>query len=281
MPEAGLTGAAFVLPAPANPAARGGHRVYLKRMLLAEGAEGLLPEWAFFARCVVDTTELRPTASREALYEDQLLSRPARRSATSCAAGWSGSRRDPRRLGVPRIHHLGVKALALHDDEMLRLVEQLVADGDQRRPDDASRVPRAARRRPVQRDDRRVPPARGGRRGAGPAGGQRRLRVRHRDHRTAAPGGPRVARSGSNPGTYHRLRHRWTPRSRWPCARSWPPRSGRWTGSAARCCSARTTRRPARPLSGQPEATFHGAAGDPREGGRGVGRRARRARRHL
>ena len=42
-------------------------------MLLAENATGLLPEWAFFARCVVDTTELRPTASREALYEDGLL----------------------------------------------------------------------------------------------------------------------------------------------------------------------------------------------------------------
>ena len=42
-------------------------------MLLAESVEGLLPDWAFFARCVVDTTELRPTASREALYDDGLL----------------------------------------------------------------------------------------------------------------------------------------------------------------------------------------------------------------
>ena len=73
VPEAGLTGAAFVLPTPVNPATRGGHRVYLKRMLLAESVEGLLPEWAFFARCVVDSTELRPTASREALYHDGLL----------------------------------------------------------------------------------------------------------------------------------------------------------------------------------------------------------------
>src|SRR5262249_46320259 len=37
VPAAGLTGVAFVLPTPANPAARAGHRVYLKRMLLAEG----------------------------------------------------------------------------------------------------------------------------------------------------------------------------------------------------------------------------------------------------
>src|SRR6201999_4496610 len=51
VPEAGLTGVAFVLPQQANPAARAGHRVYLKRMLLAEGAEGVLPEWGVFARC--------------------------------------------------------------------------------------------------------------------------------------------------------------------------------------------------------------------------------------
>jgi molecular chaperone HtpG len=126
VPEAGLTGVAFVLPAPVNPAARSGHRVYLKRMLLAEGAEGLLPEWAFFARCVVDAGELRPTASREALYEDTLLA-STRQALGDQLRGWLVrlAQRDPDRLGeFLGIHHLGVKALALHDDDMLRLVEQ-------------------------------------------------------------------------------------------------------------------------------------------------------------
>ncbi|WP_203782673.1 HSP90 family protein [Paractinoplanes rishiriensis] len=126
VPEAGLTGAAFVLPTPVNPATRGGHRVYLKRMLLAESVEGLLPEWAFFARCVVDSTELRPTASREALYDDGLLS-DTREAIADQLRGWLVrlAATDPRRLGrFLSIHHLGVKALALHDDEMLRIVEQ-------------------------------------------------------------------------------------------------------------------------------------------------------------
>jgi molecular chaperone HtpG len=126
VPEAGLTGAAFVLPTPVNPASRGGHRVYLKQMLLAENVEGLLPEWAFFARCVVDSTELRPTASREALYDDSLLE-ATREAIADQLRGWLVrlSTSDPRRLAdFLRIHHLGVKALALHDDEMLRLVEQ-------------------------------------------------------------------------------------------------------------------------------------------------------------
>jgi molecular chaperone HtpG len=126
VPEAGLRGVAFVLPRPANPAARAGHRVYLKRMLLAEGAEGLLPEWAFFARCVIDTSELRPTASREALYEDGLLD-SVREQLGDQLRGWlmTLARREPQRLQqFLGIHHLGVKTLALHDLEMLRLVDE-------------------------------------------------------------------------------------------------------------------------------------------------------------
>jgi molecular chaperone HtpG len=126
VPEAGLTGAAYVLPFPANPADHAGHRVYLKNMLLTESAPGLLPDWAFFARCVVNSTELRPTASREALYDDSLL------EATGTALGdqlrgWlvGLARTDPERLSrFLGVHHLGVKALALHDDDMLRLVDQ-------------------------------------------------------------------------------------------------------------------------------------------------------------
>ncbi|WP_027942048.1 HSP90 family protein [Amycolatopsis taiwanensis] len=125
VPEAGLTGLAFVLPQAANPAAHAGHRVYLKRMLLAENVEGLLPDWAFFVRCVVDVTELRPTASREALYDDELLDATRERLGDRIR-DWlmELSTTDPGRLAeFLRVHQLGVKALALHDDEMLRLVD--------------------------------------------------------------------------------------------------------------------------------------------------------------
>jgi molecular chaperone HtpG len=126
VPEAGLTGVAFVLPQQANPAARAGHRVYLKRMLLAESVDGLLPEWAFFVRCVVDVAELRPTASREALYEDDLLE-VTRTALGNRIRDWlmELSTTDPSRLrAFLRVHQLGVKALAVHDDEMLRLVDE-------------------------------------------------------------------------------------------------------------------------------------------------------------
>jgi molecular chaperone HtpG len=125
-PAAGLTGVAFVLPFAANPAERATHRVYLKRMLLAEGVEGLLPDWAFFVRAVIDTSELRPTASREALFDDGQLE-TTREALGEQLRGWMvrlGST-DPQKLDrFLGIHQLGVKALALHDDEMLRLVHR-------------------------------------------------------------------------------------------------------------------------------------------------------------
>ncbi|WP_442790404.1 HSP90 family protein [Nonomuraea sp. NBC_01738] len=126
VPEAGLSGVAFILPSQANPAAKGTHRVYLKRMLLTEQAEGLLPGWAFFARCVVDAGELRPTASREALYEDDLLEH-VRDELGRQLREWLVrlAETDPDGLrAFLRLHHLGVKALALHDDDMLRLVDR-------------------------------------------------------------------------------------------------------------------------------------------------------------
>jgi molecular chaperone HtpG len=124
VPEAGLTGVAFVLPQSVTPTSRGAHRVYLRRMLLSENVEGLLPEWAFFVRCVVDAGELRPTAGREALYDDELL------DATRQALGerlrqWLVrlAETDPARLrAFLRLHQLGVKAMAVHDDELLRVV---------------------------------------------------------------------------------------------------------------------------------------------------------------
>lgn len=124
VPEAGLAGVGFVLASPAA-VGQGGHRVYLKRMLLSDDAAKLVPEWAFFVRCVVDTTMLRPTASREALYEDDLLS-SVRESLGEQVRDWllDLSVNHPDRLSAfLKVHHLGVKALAVRDDEMLRLVD--------------------------------------------------------------------------------------------------------------------------------------------------------------
>lgn len=126
VPEAGLSGVAFVLPMSANPANRAGHRVYLRRMLVADGVDKLLPDWAFFVRCVVDTSELRPTANREELYENDLLAHTRHALGTQIRDWLVGlASTDPQRLRrFLEVHHLGVKALALHDTEMLRIVDR-------------------------------------------------------------------------------------------------------------------------------------------------------------
>jgi molecular chaperone HtpG len=124
LPVAGVRGVAYVLPEPTSPAHRAGHRAYLKGMLLTEHAGNLLPEWAFFVRAVIDTDSLRPTASRENLYDDETLAavRDAlgarvREWLAELAAG------DPERLaGFLAVHHLGVKSLARHDPDLLGLM---------------------------------------------------------------------------------------------------------------------------------------------------------------
>lgn len=124
VPLAGVHGVAFILPTPVSPAQGGRHRVYLKGMLLSDAADGLLPEWAFFARCVVETDTLRPTASREALYEDETLS-AVREALGQRVREWlTGlAATEPERLArFLSVHFLGVKALARHDDELYQIM---------------------------------------------------------------------------------------------------------------------------------------------------------------
>lgn len=121
LPLAGVSGVAFVLPSAVSPTAGGAHRVYVKRMLLGARVEGLLPEWAFFVRCVVNADGLRPTASREQLYVDDVLL-GVRESLGRTIREWLG-----RTLAEPsalrrqflQAHHLAVRALAVTDDTML------------------------------------------------------------------------------------------------------------------------------------------------------------------
>lgn len=123
IPVAGLSGVAYVLPSAVSPTTSSAHRVYLKRMLLGTKVDDLLPPWAFFVRCVLNTSSVRPTASREGLYEDDVL------LATRDALGARVRRwtldtlalRDDGSDQFLAVHHLAVRALALVDDDMLDL----------------------------------------------------------------------------------------------------------------------------------------------------------------
>ncbi len=118
-----VDGVAYVLPHTPSLAARNAHRVYLKNMLLAENAEGLLPDWAFFVKCVVNANDLRPLASREGFYEDDALA-TARDNLGQCLRDYlvKLARQDPERLRrLVGLHYLAMKALATQDDEFFTL----------------------------------------------------------------------------------------------------------------------------------------------------------------
>ncbi|MGW5100285.1 HSP90 family protein [Streptomyces sp. NPDC004100] len=124
LPAVGLKGIACVLPETVPAGRRHGHRVHVKGMLLSEQAEEILPEWAFFVRCVVDAESLRPTASREALYEDDTLA-AVRDALAERLRAWLArtAASAPELLGrFLQVHHLAVKSLAVHDDEILRML---------------------------------------------------------------------------------------------------------------------------------------------------------------
>lgn len=123
VPLAGVSGVAYVLPAAVPPGGGGAHRVYVKRMLLGTRVTDLLPEWAFFVRCVVDATALRPTASREQLYSDDVLLATQDALAATVRA-WvlrTLEAGGPLAASFVATHHLAVRSLALVDDQMLDL----------------------------------------------------------------------------------------------------------------------------------------------------------------
>ena len=122
-PAGEADGVAFVLPFSPSLATKRTHRVYLKNMLLSEQAENLLPDWAFFVKCVVSAHHLRPTASRESFYEDEALA-STREQLGQCLRDYliGLAKKDPERLQrFIALHYLSIKALAVQDDDFYRL----------------------------------------------------------------------------------------------------------------------------------------------------------------
>jgi molecular chaperone HtpG len=123
-PSGGVEGVAFVLKRTPAQTARSQHRVYLKRMLLSDSVENLLPPWAFFVQCVVNCTGLNPTAARNAFVEDEILHR-TRRELGDCLRAYLAdlAQSQPQRLEELMAYHaLALKSLALEDEEFFRLI---------------------------------------------------------------------------------------------------------------------------------------------------------------
>lgn len=118
----GLEGVAYVMARMPAPSHRPTHRLYLKGMLLTEKGEGVMPEWAFFVRAILNTTRLSPSASRESFREDEKLEDVRESISDSLRAYlFDLAGEDPAQLKkIVALHLTAIKALAGGDDEALR-----------------------------------------------------------------------------------------------------------------------------------------------------------------
>lgn len=118
-----VEGVAYVLPHPVNLHEKKRHKVYVKHMLLSEKMDEILPSWAFFVTCIINTNSLRPTASREAIYENDLflsirdeLGECMKKHLVRLAAT-----DKPLFEKIIRIHYKSLKQIAAEDDELFQL----------------------------------------------------------------------------------------------------------------------------------------------------------------
>ena len=119
-PSGLFSGVAYILSNETAPTVQHSHRIYLKNMLLTEDGTRLLPKWAFFLRCFINTEQLQPTASREDFYDNELLAQ-ARQELSECITQYLrtlAERDDALLQRIVRIHRLAVQSVAVEDDAL-------------------------------------------------------------------------------------------------------------------------------------------------------------------
>ncbi len=117
-------GVAYILSSPPNLAEKPKNKVYLNNMLLADDNTEILPPWSFFVKAIINTSELKPTASREGLVKDDLLEK-VRRQLGRCIRNYLAKLHEdnPELLdNIIRTHQLAMKMLAKDDKELYKII---------------------------------------------------------------------------------------------------------------------------------------------------------------
>lgn len=120
--DGNVSGVAFIKNYSVLPSGKSNHMIYLKNMLLTEKGEGLIPDWAVFTRCIVNATDLRPTASREGFYSDDVLVK-ARESIENSMIDYIvdlAENHASRFKRFFRLHSLTLMSLALSDRKLFK-----------------------------------------------------------------------------------------------------------------------------------------------------------------
>jgi molecular chaperone HtpG len=117
-------GVAYVLKSTPSLTDKHKNRVYLKRMLLSDENTDILPAWSFFVRAIINTRELKPTASREALYQDDNLEKVSKQLGR-CIRNYLARlhQENPSLLDdIISTHRLAMKMLAKDDKELYKII---------------------------------------------------------------------------------------------------------------------------------------------------------------
>lgn len=126
-PSCGLSGVGFLR--------RGGggdpahlHRAYVKGIFVTDRVGSLAPEWGGFCRCVLNSEALRPTASRESLYEDETHAATGRAVASALMAYLRrlASEHPGVLSALLAEHELTFRKAALEDDAFFEAVIDLL-----------------------------------------------------------------------------------------------------------------------------------------------------------
>ncbi|EAD5506884.1 HSP90 family protein [Listeria monocytogenes] len=120
--ESGRTfGIAYMIPHAVQMNAIRKNTVFLNNMYVTSEANNILPDWSFFAKCVIWTDELQPVASREAFYKNERLTRVASELGVALKKGIE-TLPEEALMKLLATHYLGFKALASEDAPFLKLI---------------------------------------------------------------------------------------------------------------------------------------------------------------
>lgn len=99
------------------------HKIYLRDMFITEDGRDLIPKWAFFTQCIINTRNLTPTASREGFSHDAKLLKAKNQIEKSIMNYFiSLSNYDVKKLKkLTSIHNVAIKALAVENDKIFQL----------------------------------------------------------------------------------------------------------------------------------------------------------------
>ncbi|EPT8890742.1 HSP90 family protein [Listeria monocytogenes] len=120
--ESGRTfGIAYMIPHAVQMNAIRKNTVFLNKMFVTSEANNILPDWSFFAKCVIWTDELQPVASREAFYKNERLTSVASELGVALKKGIE-TLPEEALMKLLATHYLGFKALASEDAPFLKFI---------------------------------------------------------------------------------------------------------------------------------------------------------------